>query len=151
MFIKKFMGLVVVATLLVAAGAMLANGRGASDGQEEKKELKKVPMKYIRPDSGPEMFKEYCAACHGPEGKGDGPAAEFLKSPLPNLRELAKSNNGKFPEGRVMGTLRFGTANRAHGTEEMPIWGQLFRSRDGTVSELRIHNLSDYLKSWQDK
>ena len=108
-------------------------------------------MKYTRPDSGPEMYKEYCAACHGPEGKGDGPAVEFLKNRPPNLRELAKSNNGKFPEDRLTGTLRFGTGKHAHGTEDMPLWGPLFRARDGSVSELRIHNLSDYLKTLQDK
>jgi len=38
--------------------------------------------------SGSEMFKEYCAVCHGGLGKGDGPAAAALKKTPANLSEL---------------------------------------------------------------
>jgi mono/diheme cytochrome c family protein len=34
-----------------------------------------------------EMFKTYCAACHGLEGKGNGPAAPALKKEPANLME----------------------------------------------------------------
>ena len=43
-------------------------------------EVKKVPAPHIRADSGARMFKGYCAACHGLDGKGDGPAAPALKN-----------------------------------------------------------------------
>lgn len=29
-------------------------------------------------ETGEELFQAYCASCHGPEGQGDGPAAEAL-------------------------------------------------------------------------
>lgn len=28
-----------------------------------------------------QLFKKHCASCHGPSGKGDGPAAKMLKPP----------------------------------------------------------------------
>ena len=36
-----------------------------------------LPSKAV--PSGKMMYNEYCAECHGPEGKGDGPYAAMLK------------------------------------------------------------------------
>ena len=36
-------------------------------------------------DRGAQVFSAYCAVCHGPEGKGDGPAAAELVPPPPDL------------------------------------------------------------------
>jgi cytochrome c553 len=30
--------------------------------------------------SGSELFRMYCASCHGVDGRGDGPVAEALKT-----------------------------------------------------------------------
>jgi mono/diheme cytochrome c family protein len=97
------------------------------------------------------MYKDYCAACHGIDGKGNGPATEFLKTPPPELTTMAKRNNGKFPSERFASVLRFGTVTHAHGTSDMPIWGPLFRSQNKDVAELRIHNLSSFVESIQEK
>jgi DMSO reductase family type II enzyme heme b subunit len=37
--------------------------------------------------SGPRLFTQYCAACHGENGDGNGPAARFLYPKPRNLRE----------------------------------------------------------------
>jgi mono/diheme cytochrome c family protein len=151
MLIRKSTALAVT-TVLAASVSLFAGGPNATAPQEkEQKELKKVPMPYSKPESGKQMFKDYCAVCHGANGKGDGPAVEFLKVPPPDLGALAKGNNGKYPEDRVAATLRLGVTSHAHGTPDMPLWGTLFRSRDGSVSELRIHNLTDYLQTLQEK
>lgn len=55
------------------------------------------------------MFTSYCAACHGPAGKGDGPAASELKAAPADLTQLAKNNNGKFPADHMHSILDFGT------------------------------------------
>jgi len=34
---------------------------------------------------GKDTFHQKCAACHGPEGKGDGPAAKVAKLTMPDL------------------------------------------------------------------
>lgn len=117
------------------------------------KQLKKAPINFSQPDSGAQMFKDYCAVCHGPEGKGNGPAAELLKTPPPDLRTLALRNNGRYPDDRVAATLQFGTSSRAHGTSDMPIWGAAFRSQDPGehVSKLRIRNLTEFVGSLQQK
>ena len=152
MFITKSKALVVAAGFFIALGGLVAKGSDTGAAQDQpKKEVKKVPLSYTRPDSGSEMFKQYCAVCHGPDGKGDGPAVEFLKNPPPNLRTLAKGNNGKFPEDKVSAVLKFGSPSHAHGTLEMPLWGPLFRARDGSVSELRVANLAKYVGTLQDK
>ena len=51
--------------------------------------------------SGAEMFKTWCASCHGTDAKGNGPAAAALKKMPANLTQLAKQSGGKFPTQRV--------------------------------------------------
>lgn len=126
--------------------------RGAGPGLQEKT-LKNVDVRYTSPTSGAEMYKNYCAACHGKEGKGDGPAVEFLKTPPPDLRMLTQRNHGQYPADHVATTLRLGTGSRAHGTSDMPLWGDLFRTVDANQSagELRVHNLTTFVESLQRK
>jgi mono/diheme cytochrome c family protein len=105
------------------------------------------------PDSGEAMFQSYCAACHGSKGEGDGPAAVALKTPPPNLRLLARQNNGTYPAAHVESVLRFGVAYPAHGSSEMPVWGTTFQalSGDKEVVTQRIADLNEYLRSLQLK
>ena len=107
------------------------------------------------------MFKEYCAVCHGPSGKGDGPVATALKVPPPDLTTLAQRHDGKFPDDYVSNVLENGVQNPAHGSGEMPVWDPIFDTMnrwralcpgmDGTPVTLRITNLTNYLKSIQKK
>lgn len=125
----------------------------AAWAQQEEKGLKKVPIPYSNPTSGAQMYKNYCAACHGPKGMGDGPAVEFLKAAPPDLRTMTQRNNGKYPADRVKATLQFGTGGHAHGTSDMPIWGPLFRARDTdqNVGKLRAYNVTAFIESLQQK
>lgn len=72
-------------------------------------------------------YRVHCAVCHGLSGKGDGPFAQQLKSGtvMPDLTELAKKNNGVFPFKRVYENIESGKVS-AHGTREMPIWGERY-------------------------
>ena len=104
--------------------------------------------------SGSEMYKSYCASCHGKDGKGDGPAAAALKSAPPDLTTLAKRNWGKYPAERVASILRGKETLVAHGDQEMPVWGPVFHTmaggHEGEV-DLRVTNLNKYLESLQAK
>jgi mono/diheme cytochrome c family protein len=138
-------------TMLLAA---LVLSVGFARAQETK--IKKAPIKHTAADSGDEMYREYCAVCHGKTGKGDGPAVAALKAPPPDLTMLAKNNGGKFPADHVTAVLSMGVEEAAHGTKDMPVWGPLFGSigRAGVASgivKLRIFNLSQYLESIQMK
>lgn len=124
-------------------------------GAQEKPVIKKVPMKATSPTSGKEMYTQYCAACHGTDAKGSGPAAAALKTAPADLTTLAKrSEGGSYPRDRVANILRSGTELAAHGSSDMPIWGPLFKSLDPThdiAVQQRIKNLNDYLASIQAK
>jgi mono/diheme cytochrome c family protein len=117
-------------------------------------QVKKVPVSPTAKDSGPEMYKAYCASCHGLDGKGKGPAAAALKVPATDLTILSKSNGGKFPELKFQNVLRVNTNLAAHGTSDMPTWGPIFRNlesgSEGFVS-MRVFNLMKYVESIQEK
>ncbi|MGB7137596.1 MAG: c-type cytochrome, partial [Acidobacteriaceae bacterium] len=99
------------------------------------------------------MFNTYCAVCHGMDGRGGGPAAAALKDSPTDLRDLAKTNGGKFPEAHVYSILQFGVETTAHGSKDMPVWGPALRSlgQGSSMPEMQEHqrlaNLTGYLKS----
>ena len=77
-------------------------------------------------DIGKSEFQSSCASCHGTDGKGKGPVSEQLKVPPSDLTMLAKNNNGVFPTNAVYETIHGSKTIPAHGTREMPIWGERF-------------------------
>ncbi len=102
--------------------------------------------------SGEAMFHQYCAVCHGTAAKGDGPAAAALVKRPADLTQLARKNNGKFPEVKVINFILGNDVIAAHGSRDMPVWGRLFRSLEATdnhIPDLRAKNLTDYIKSLQ--
>lgn len=119
----------------------------------QEKNVKTVPIKFTDPSSAKEMYTEYCAVCHGVDAKGNGPAASEFKYAPTDLTQLARKNNGKYPDDKVYATLKFGTNAPAHGTLQMPIWVDLFHSVDGSdmSSQLRMHNLTEYIRGIQAK
>src|SRR5947209_3269984 len=120
----------------------------------QQKEIKHVPVQPTSASSGQEMFTAYCAVCHGKDGKGVGPAAEALKSAPTNLTMLAQNNGGKFPKEHVSSAIKGDLTLPAHGSKDMPIWGNLFwHMSQGHASEvqLRVANLTNYIDSLQAK
>jgi len=144
---------------LLVFGAALVSIHTIAGAQEN--QIKKTQVKPTSSVSGAQMFKEYCAVCHGPSGKGDGPVATALKVPPPDLTTLAQRHDGKFPDDYVSNVLKNGVQNPAHGSGEMPVWGPIFDTMnrwkalcpgmDETPVTLRITNLTNYLKSVQKK
>jgi mono/diheme cytochrome c family protein len=116
------------------------------------KQIKVVAVQPTSMTSGQEMFKTYCATCHGPGGKGDGPAATALKKPPADLTQLARKHDGKFPDAYVAAKLR-NVEQPVHGSKEMPVWGPLLSSvsRDTAETQLRINNIVAYIGSIQAK
>jgi len=77
-------------------------------------------------DIGKSEFQSSCASCHGADAKGKGPVSDQLKIPPADLTILAKKNNGVFPTKAVYETIYGSKTVPAHGTREMPIWGERF-------------------------
>lgn len=117
------------------------------------KVIKRVPTSPTSPVSGQQMFNQYCAVCHGKTAKGDGPAASALKKTPADLSTLTARNHGKFPELSVYATIQGDTDFAAHGSRDMPIWGNVFAdmSRSNGEVQMRISNLISYVKSLQVK
>ena len=135
--------------MVVMALAMIASAQ-----DQPKKEIRHVPIKHTSAASGREMYKNYCAVCHGVDGKGTGPAAEALKVPTPDLTTLAQKNGGKYPALKVSAVLRGEEMMPSHGSKDMPVWGDLFwHLSGGHASEMhqRVSNLNDYIQSLQKK
>jgi mono/diheme cytochrome c family protein len=105
------------------------------------------------PSSGKQMFRAYCAPCHGIEGKGDGPAASAFRTPPPDLTKLAKKNGGKFPGAAVAHELS-DVYEAPHGSKEMPVWGPILSEispKSEALGALRIANLVKYIETLQEK
>ena len=140
------------AILFIAAFALSAIFGNAQ--QKPVMQIKQVPVHQTAPTSGKEMYEQYCASCHGVEGKGNGPAAPALKQPPVDLTLLASKNGGKFPEDHVISVLRFGVENPAHGSQAMPVWGPVLRSLNHSSDvelQQRISNITRFLKTLQAK
>jgi mono/diheme cytochrome c family protein len=126
----------------------------SSAAQEAQKEEQQAPMQPAAAASGKEMFRTYCASCHGKDAKGGGPAASALKTAPPDLTTLTKRNGGSFPREQVTRVLRGQASAAAHGDPEMPVWGLVFwRASHGHEKEVqqRIARLSRYIESLQIK
>jgi mono/diheme cytochrome c family protein len=110
-----------------------------------------LPPGYV--PSGQLMYQQYCAACHGADARGSGPLRSLLKTPPPDLTQLARRHLGRFPYDYVSSILRFGPGLSAHGTSDMPTWGPIFGQFDKhneRAVQQRIKNLCDYLASLQE-
>ena len=115
--------------------------------------IEKVPVRQTAVVSGKELYLEHCAVCHGVDGKGNGPAAAALKTPPPNLTLLARNNDGRFPSMHVVNILDSNPGAPVHGSQEMPIWGPIFRKLgpDPNLGRLRALNVTNYIESMQTK
>jgi len=115
--------------------------------------IKEVKAPVSDPTSGQAMYSSYCSACHGKAGKGDGPAAVALKKTPTDLTLLARKNGGKFPTLAVQNSIAGDPGTAAHGSKDMPVWGDVFRSlnSNNSITKMRISNLVTYIQSLQVK
>jgi mono/diheme cytochrome c family protein len=117
---------------------------------------------------GQKLFGEYCASCHGADGKGS--TAPNAKGS--DLTHIAKKNGGTFPyydvmlqisgrkpTGQDQDTSLPGTT-KAHGDGKMPSWGKIFAKQEGsegTALDLQLQTtgkimlITEYVQSIQAK
>lgn len=119
----------------------------------------------VEPDAptGAEDYATFCAACHGPSGKGDGPAAAGLERRPADLTRLSMRNGGVFPGTTVMAKI-WGYTGVAPGARDtgspMPQFGPLLQGDlvrydggDGiaTPTPIRLVQLAEHLRSLQGR
>jgi len=106
------------------------------------------------PLEGAEIFRHYCAACHGTDGRGHGPASVTMRHAVPDLTRISQRNGGTFPFQRVRRVIEGeGPGPLAHGNREMPIWGPIFHEveSDLDLGEVRLDAITKHLESMQQK
>ena len=112
----------------------------------------------IPADPGRGDFMNYCAACHGVSGIGDGTVAEFLTLSAANLTQMSLKNGGIFPRQRAIEVIDGRAQVSVHGERDMPVWGDWFKfeaDSDGADAKTekivreRITALVDYLETLQ--
>ena len=75
-------------------------------------------------------YQNYCAVCHGTDARGGGMMAKFLTIRPADLTQIATRNGGTFPFWQIYRIIDGGDV-RGHGTRDMPIWGDRFRTQAG--------------------
>ena len=142
--------IVLVAIVSVLVGMMIPNKWRIT--VEEKSTRVPAGNRLIESVEGSALFEAYCAACHGKDGRGDGPATSSLKATIPDLTGISRRNGGKFPRELVQKIVSGEEPGiSAHGSSEMPTWGPVFKqiAWDQDLDRLCIHNLTKYLESLQ--
>jgi mono/diheme cytochrome c family protein len=102
---------------------------------------------------GSDLFRAYCAPCHGDDAKGNGPVAPALNAKPTDLTTIASRNGGVFPGQRVRDIIAGENIVLAHGSREMPIWGPIFHQVewDRDLGNVRLQNVVKYVESIQKK
>jgi mono/diheme cytochrome c family protein len=111
-------------------------------------------------------FTQSCGPCHGATGKGDGPLAKSLTKAAPaDLTKLSQKNGGVFPFSSLYDVIDGRTQVLAHGSREMPVWGDVYTHELQThyptellsdeliriMARMRILMLIEYISTLQEK
>lgn len=80
---------------------------------------------------GKALYEEHCQVCHGPSGRGDGPAAKSLHASMDDLSDLPPPPI--FPDGVIVYRI-------ANGKNLMPAWGK-------ALTRNNLWDLLNYLRS----
>ena len=136
-------------TIVLALSCFVAFAADEAPG----KTINRVNAQSITSVKGVDLFKEYCAVCHGTDAKGSGPAADALKKRPADLTQLSRKNGGNFPDLHVINYIKGMDTVASHGSRDMPIWGNIFSamSPNQDLVTLRVNNLMEYVKGLQAK
>jgi len=97
------------------------------------------------PLSGKQLYQQYCASCHGLDGRAGTRLAKLFERQPPDLTRIAVRRGGWFPEVLVKEIVdgRFA----AHGDRQMPVWGEILSSDQVMLITEHLYRIQDDLKS----
>jgi mono/diheme cytochrome c family protein len=90
-----------------------------------------TPLTAQEAERGAVLYADFCAVCHGVSARGDGPMAEALTLPPPDLTMLGAG--GAFPLLDVARQIDGRDRLLAHGGE-MPLFGPWFEGDGADVA-----------------
>jgi len=125
--------------------------------------VKRMTFRPIASVRGVDVYKAYCATCHGDDGKGQGPSAAGLKVKVPDLTTIAIRNGGNFSFGAVEDSINrwkqvpqtmTDVLDIQQGRQAlpMPAFGPIFAQlypQEVNERRMRMSNLISYIKSLQ--
>lgn len=106
---------------------------------------------------GKKLYLQYCSACHGADGRGDGVVSGFMRPKPTDLTQIAKQAGGQFPFAEMLKIIDGRQTVRAHGDPEMPVWGELFRTEEAeslsqqAIIRGKVMLITDHVQSLQKK
>ena len=104
-------------------------------------------------ERGRVSYDQYCASCHGKNGKGDGSAAATMRNKPPDLT-LMEKRFGIFVDAQLESAIRGTDPIVAHGSPGMMLWAAILR-RDAAngraEGDTRIADLIAFIRSIQQK
>ena len=85
---------------------------------------------------GKVLFSDHCSGCHGADGKG---VMDTMGIKTPNLTLIQKTWGGgkEFPIVEVAQKIDGRAEVKAHGSREMPAWGDVF-SKEAQLTENEV-------------
>jgi mono/diheme cytochrome c family protein len=122
-----------------------------------------VLLAAVRPaaaQSGKQDYDQYCAMCHGSDGKGNGSFNQTvpMNPPPPDLTQMSSRNGGKFPFQEVVDIIDGRKAVPSHERIQMPFLGttlqksgQEFTPESDAEVKKRIEAMARYVQSLQQK
>jgi mono/diheme cytochrome c family protein len=136
----------IIATVVTIIGLSMVILSGLSSSQAQ------TGQSADKNEKGRKLYTQYCASCHGVDGKGAGVVAPALKTAMPDLTTIAK-REGKFDPIKVQQNISGEIGVTAHGDKDMPVWGYIFRHKGGNQSAatMNVYALMKYIESIQQK
>ena len=110
---------------------MMMHGFRFYPGRKDDKEVTGSPESSV--SRGRKIFTTYCKRCHGDQGRGDGPVAQFLQRKPANLAARSSLTTG----GEFFMMISGGAG------KDMPAWKEVLSARE-------IRDLSAYLKTLKE-
>lgn len=100
--------------------------------------------------TGQDVFRRYCASCHGEDARGNGPVAPLLQVPVPDLTRIAARRGGQFSGDEIFRIIDGQAPLEAHGPRHMPVWGYEFfgGDADDEMAHAQATTRVDQLVSW---
>ncbi len=150
MSLRSWIGKYSVAAVALGL-ALIAGPAFAEDKTPQEQAAERTPAWF----AGRTEFQDHCAACHGMDAKGHGPVAALMTISLPDLTTLTLRHGGEFPFDYVAKSIDGRKLPKAHGTLQMPVWGERYsEGRQDRVGQTQVHahiyELMMYLDSIQE-
>ncbi len=143
--VKRWFGFYAIGIIGMAMASLGSGCGGVSENEVVVREMVA---------GGKSSYRAYCVGCHGPEGRGDGPAADLLTVPAADLTQIA-ARHGEFPEAAIFQRIDGYSTAPDSTIQMMPSWGNIWRGMNTEVDtpqdvRNRIDQIVAFLRSIQE-